>query len=249
MLAIKFVYDLLGRSAPNPDDLEEEIDRLLYLKGVGEPSHLESLDETSSRGHPTNLDAEVFRYWIMRRFEPALILLLLDSETNNYHYVKSELAKMKGYNNLVDRFLRVNFAKRHAMQRIKEICFDDTENLKIPQVIDKLKRTLTFLSKHLEQNSPSNLTLLNTNAYTVADLTLYSYLKRILVGRYKDFGLKTHVKLCEPLVAFMQRYLSKNPRTEKIGEDEPESPSLVSDMAKPGIVAAIFVLFFLWRRG
>lgn len=252
MLATKFVYDLLGRPAPKDEELEDEIERLLYLRGVGEPNHIESFDETSNRDHhldtaPSKLDAEVFKEWIKRRFEPALILLLLDSE-DNYYYAKSELVKMKGYETQVDKLLRVNFTRRHAIQRIREMCFDDPVNLKVPQVVDRLKRTLTFLSRHLEQRSPANLTLLNTNAYTVADVTLYSYLKRIVVGRYRDFGLKSHVKLCDTLLAFMQEFRRKNPRVGSIPDDGPEKPSLVSDIAKPAVVAAIVVMFYLWRK-
>lgn len=248
MLAIKFIYDLLGRPAPRNEELEDEIERLLYLKGVGEPSLVESFDETTSQLGHSKLDAEVFTDWIKRRFEPALILVLLDTE-DNYQYAKSELAKMKGFEGQVDRVLRASFTRRHAIQRIREMCFDDPANLKIPQVIDRLKRTLTFLSKHLEQRSPINLTLLDTNAYTVADITLYSYLKRIIVGRYRDFGLKSHVKLCDTLIAFMEQFRKRNPRLGDIPDDDPEKPSLVADIAKPAVVAAIFVIFYIWRKG
>lgn len=253
MLAVKFVYDFLGRPAPKDEDLEDEIERLLYLRGVGESSHVESFDETNNRDHHLDtghwkLEAEIFKDWIKRRFEPALILILLDTE-DNYSYAKSELVKMKGFDTQVDKMFRANFTRRHAIQRVREMCFDDPSSLKIPQVVDRLKRTLTFLSKHLEQRSPTNLTLLNTNAYTVADITLYSYLKRIIVGRYRDFGLKTHVKLCDNLVAFMREFRKRNPILGHIPDDGPEEPSLVADVAKPAVVAAIFVFFYIWRKG
>lgn len=237
MFITKFIYNLIGQPLPSSDELDEEIDRLLYIKNIEVPTYV----ETSS-----SIDPEVISMWITRMFEPALILLLLNSEDNERR-VKSELLQMKYYKSLVDKFMRANFVKKHALQRVREMCFDDSSNPKLLDVINKLKRTLTFLSNHLE----NNITLQNTDKYTTADITLYYYLKRILMGRYNDYGLKTHVNLCQPLMRFIARFASKNKQVVDISQNQNtdlDEPSLIQDVTKPAIVAMIFVLFYLWRH-
>lgn len=247
----KFLYDLFGVPEPSIKDLDNEIDRLFFIKGnVGEPTFLIEWVERDILGP---LDAEVIANWLTRKFEPALVMMFIDSE-DNYHKTKSELSKMGTSRSFIDKILKHIYINRRAHQRIAELCFDqDYKNINLDNAIIKLKRTLTFLSKHLEQNystdsSINNLTLQNTEAYTVADITLYNYLKRIIVGRYKDFGLRSHIKLCDSLVKFMTRYERKNPHIEPARESSvEEETTLIQELSKPAIVAFGVILFFLWR--
>lgn len=247
MFVSKFVYDLTGRVEPSKDELDKDIDRLLFLESIESPDYLLKPDERDL----IHLDSEVLRNWIKRRFEPALLLLLLEHEANQY-LSKSELTKMDTYDTLVDKYFRYDFVKRRASQRVKDICFDNPNQLDISNAVTKLKRTLTLLSVHLEENG-TNFTLFGTDMYTQADVTLYNYLKRIVVGKYKDLGLKSHVKLCEPIKEFMHRYATKNPRIIDVSSEDPldneqEPKSLLADMTKPAIVALLFIGFYIWRR-
>lgn len=248
MFPVKLIYDLTSRPTPRNDELDEEIDRLLYLKTAEEPNHLEP-----AKGRDANaaLDSEVVTQWIRRRFEPALLLLLLGSD--NYHKAKAELTKMERYKNFVDNLFRTIFLEKHSKRRIEGLCFDDLEQVNVSRATVKLKKTLTFLAEHLQHNSSDKLTLFGTDAYTQADIVLYSYLKRILVGKHIDSGLKSHVRLSEALIRFMQRYASKNTRVIDItsrdpSEDDTEENSLLADMTKPAVVAASIIMFYLWRN-
>lgn len=241
----KFLYDLFGLPEPNTRDLDNEIDRLFFAKGnVGEPTFLNEWDERDLLGP---LDAEVIANWLTRKFEPAFVMILIDSD-DNYYKTKVELSKMKTTKSFIDKLLRHIYVNRRAHQRIAELCFDqDFRNITMDRSILRLKRTLTFLSRHLESDN-NNLTLQNTEAYTVADITLYNYLKRIIVGRHKDFGLRSHIKLCDSLLKFMTRYEIKNPHVEPARESTAEEETtLVQELTKPAIVAFGVVLFFLWR--
>lgn len=247
MFLSKFIYDLLGHPKPDASQLNDDIDRLLFLQGVETPDYLYKLDERDSKG----LDSEVLSHWIRRRFEPALLLLLLTSE-DNHHLVKSELIKMESFQNRVDRFFRYDFVHNHATQRVKELCSDNINYLKINVAILRLKKTITFLAKHIEHNGP-NLTLLGTDTYTPADVILYNYLKRILVGKYKDMGLKSHVRLCDSIIKFMSRYAKKNRYVIDVSSEDPlanpkEENTLIADMAKPVVIALSVILFYVWRR-
>lgn len=246
MFLTRFIYNLIGHPIPPDRELDEEIDRLLCIKNAENPTYIVTPD--SNRDTIDMIDSEVISRWIVRRFEPALILLILGS-ADNYHRVKSELHKMEVYKPLVSKFLRANFVERHALKRVKELCFDDIKNTELPQAVDKLKRTLTFLSKQLETHP----TLQDTDKYTKADIVLYYYLKRVLIGKYKDSGLRNHVNFCQPLMRFMSRFANKNQYVVDVTRDNPlgdtsDEPSLVSDITKPAIVAIMVVLFYLWRK-
>lgn len=249
MFFSKFIYDLLGHTEPSNDELDEDIDRLLFLKGVESPNYL--YESTEQSRDLTSLDANVIESWIKRRFEPPLVLLLLEHENNQY-MARTELGKMYTQKTWVERYYRYDFVRRRANQRIKEICFDNPNNLKLTLVVERLQKTLDVLSKHLEDND-TNLTLLGTDTYTSADITLYNYLKRIVVGRYKDFGLRTHVRLSEPLRQFMRRYAKKNTCIIDISTMDPladpyDQSSLLADLTRPAMVALIAIGFFIWRR-
>lgn len=243
----KFIYDLYHHPEPKEEELDDEIDRLLLTKSVEEPNYL-AKDQQDAL---SLLDSQVISFWLRRKFEPALVLMLLDSD-DNYRLAKSELVLMERYRTHVEKWFRANFVARHAFRRIRELCFDDTDSLKLPKLIVNVKKTLTFLSNHLESNHPQTLTLQGTDAYTSADIALYNYLKRIVVGKYKDSGLKTHVRLCDPLVKFMSRFAAKNTHVIDVSVDDPlnddcEKSSLLRDITKPAVVALGVMFFFLWR--
>lgn len=246
MLVTKFIYDLRRVPEPSNEELDEEIDRLLKVKTVEQVTYKVSPQE---QDRSSQLDSEVIQLWIQRRFEPALILWMFDTENNNYSRANEELGQMEKYNTYLDKVFRINFLERRAMQRIRELCFDDIHNLDLPRVILRLKRLLTFLSKHLEEKYPDRLTLQGFDAYTSADEFLYKYLKRILFGKYKDQGLRTHVKLCDPLTRFMGRLEKKNPYVQAgdPAENEDEESSLIKDSAPWSVISIGLILFFLWR--
>lgn len=247
MFLSKFIYDLTSHPKPTDEELDEDIDRLLFLKGVECPDKLYLGDERDS----INMDSEVFKTWIQRRFEPALILLILDHDSN-YHMAVSELTKMSTFRTIVEKFCRCDFVKRRAIQRLTELCFDNPKHLKMPDVVSRLKKTLTLLSNHLEDKG-QNRTLFGTETYTPADIMLYNYLKRIVVGKYKDFGLRNHVKLCDPIKQFMHLYATRNTGIIDVSNEDPlaepdKETSLLVDMTKPAIIALLFIGFFVWNR-
>lgn len=250
MFLTKFVYDLTGRPEPTIDELNEEIDRLLLKKSAEIPTHLvapDQMDQVSA------IDSEAISFWIKRKFEPVLILLLLGSE-DNYQQARRELRKMDRYNNHVtEKYFRCNFVERQAMQRVRELCFDDHEEPNPKRLVEELRRTLTFLSKHFESGRQDLPTLQETDLYTSSDVTLYNYLKRILVGNYKDLGLRSHVKLCDPLISFIRNFAAKNIHVINVANEDPiasneDEPSLLADLTKPAIFAVGFIVFYLWRR-
>lgn len=248
MFPVKLIYDLTSHPTPKNDELDEEIDRLLYLKTAEEPNHLEP-----AKGRDPNfaLDSEVVRKWLRRRFEPALLSLLLGHD--NYQVTKGELVKMDSYKNFVEYLFRAIFLEKHAKNRVNGLCFDDLDQMNTPQSVVRLKKTLTFLANHLEHNSSAKLTLFGTDAYTTADIALYCYLKRTIVGRHNDFGLKSHVRLSDALIKFMQRYASKNTHviditTRDPSEDDIEESSLLADITKPAVIVAGVIMFYLWRN-
>lgn len=250
MLASRFIYDLTGQPRPSDTELDEEIDRLLYIKTTEQPDYL-TVQE--SRDQLANLDSEILSLWLTKKFKTALMLLLVENN-NNYFQAKAELFKMERYNNsLVDRFLRASFLHRHAMKRVKEIYFADEQIPSLEHTITDLKRALTFLSQHLEQESPEYCTLLNTDRFNLADVTLYNFLKRLVTGKYKDLGLESHVKLCAPLVRFMRRYASKNTHIIDISSGDPladdkRESSLLADVVIPATVGVGAIMFYLWCR-
>lgn len=247
MLANKFIYDLFGRPKPTEIELQEETDRLLMLRTTEEPNFLVKQED---QDQSTNFDIEVIGRWIEKKFRPALLLLLLVN-TDNYPRACDELSKMERYVTIIDRLIRPKFVYYQALQRTREILFAHESLPELSRIINDLRRTLTFLSEHL--NNTSNLTLMDTVAYTHADVLLYRYLKRIMVGKYIDLGLRNHVKLCDPLIRFMHRFATKNTNvidvslSDPLANKQPEV-SLVADIVKPATVAAGFILFYLWRR-
>lgn len=245
----KFIYDLSGRPKPTDQECDDEIDRLLYIKSAEQPDYLVDYD---ARDQLNNLDSEVLCSWLHRRFQPALILLLLEFE-NNYQLAKNELCKMERYQTIIDKFFRANFVYLHAMKRVRELCFDNQQSLDFEKSIAGLKKALVFLSDHLERSSPNQGTLLGTEAYAPADIVLYNYLKRLVCGKYKDNGLKNHIRLSDPLKRFMSRYASKNRYVLDVSagdplEDSTEQQNLPSDLIKPAIFATGLMLFFLWCK-
>jgi len=244
MFATRFLYHLTGAPEPDENDLDDEIDRLLCVKGVETPTYLFTDDNQTKQ-----IDSEVLSLWIKRRFEPALLLLLFEHE-DNYRTAKSELSKMEKFQSGINSWFRAKFVKKRAMQRVREMCFDDGLNL--PQAVVKVKKTLTFLAHHLERNSPNKLTLLDTEGYTSADINLYNYLKRVVIGGYKDSGLRSHIRLCELLVQFMSRFATRNTYVlnvsagDSLSDDVPQD-SLLSDIVRPAMVALGFFIFYQWR--
>lgn len=249
MLASRFIYDLTGLPKPKDEELDEEIDRLLYIKTAETPNYLVSPD---SRDQVATLDSEIVSLWLTKKFKTTLILLLLNHGDNKY-LARQELAKMERYNTLADKYLRARFVESHAMKRVREAYFADIDIPTLQHAITDLKRTLTFISEHLERNSSEFTTLLGTDAFTAADVTFYNFLKRIFVGKYKDFGLESHVKLCDPLIKFMRRYASKNIHVIDVSYGDPlsnqsEDSSLLVDIIKPATIGVGFILFYLWCR-
>lgn len=242
----KFVYDLFGQPQPRESELDYDLNRLLFIEdNVGEPTYLIEWDTRDQLGP---LDTEIICLWLERRFEPALTLMLFDSQ-DNYYKAKHELSVMGSYKTILDRYFKASQVEKRSKQRLKELSFDDDlNNLNLNNSIKRLKRTLTFLSKHLELESPEYLTLCKTEKYTLADINLYNYLKRIMVGKYKDYGLRSHIKLCDYLVKFMSRYESKNPHVVPAREDDGNQDStLVNDFIKPVGFSLAVIVFFLWR--
>lgn len=247
MLANKFIYDLFGRPKPTETQLQEEIDRLLLLKTAEEPNFLVKPEDQDQL---TNFDAEIVGRWIEKKFRPPLLLLLLVN-ADNYPRACEELSKMERYETIVDRMIRPKFVYYEASQRAREMLFVYESLPELPRILNDLRRTLTFLSEHL--NNTKNVTLMDTEAYTPADILLYRYLKRIMVGKYIDFGLRNHVKLCDPLIKFMHRFATKNRNVidvsfgDPLANNQPEE-SLIADIVKPATVAAGFILFYLWSK-
>lgn len=247
MVFTKFIYDLSGKPEPSISELDYELDRLFFIKGnIGEPNFLVDWDDDRDQIGP--IDSEVITSWLTRKFEPTLVLMLLDSQ-QNYDRVKKELSLMGKYQTLLDKYLRASYIESRSKQRIKELLFDgNVNNLNLSKSIIELKKTLTLLSKYFETESPEHLTLLKTEAYSQADIILYNYLKRIIVGKYKDYGLRSHIKLCDHLVEFMKRYERKNVHIEPAREsDKTEEPSLITDLAIPAAIGFAAILFFSWR--
>lgn len=249
MLVSRFIYDLACVQKPTEDELTEEIEQLLFIRTAEQPTYLVAQE---NRDQLSNMDSDILSNWLDKKFKSAFVLLLLD-HGDNYQGAKVELCLMERYNTLVDKFLRPRFVKKLAMERVRELYFADSNVPDLKKTITNIKRALTFLSEHLEHKSREHTTLLGTEAYTQADVTLYNYLKRICVGKYKDFGLKSHVRLCEPLIRFMRRYAQKNPHVTDISSGDPlasdnNESSLVADVVKPATVAVGFIIFYLWCR-
>lgn len=250
MFAIRFIYDLAGVPKPKDDELEDEIERLFYLKTAEVPNYLVN---TEGRDALANLDSEILNSWLVKKFTTAFILLLIDQPDNKYAS-RQELAKMERYNaTVVDKFFRSRFLERYAKRRVRETYFADSDIATLDHSVKDLKRTLTFISEHLEHNSSEHMTLLGTDPYTTADVSLYCFLKRIMIGKYRDLGLGYHLKLCDPLIRFMRRYATKNIGVIDVSAGDPlasreSNSSLVSDLVKPAIVGVGFILFYLWRR-
>lgn len=247
MFVSKFIYELTGHPEPSDKELDDDIERLLYIRGIETPNHIQKIDERDL----LYSDSEIFCHWIKRRFEPALILILLQSD-DNVSYSRSELKKMESHKTYVEKLFRHNFVKKRAHERANELCFDNHANLTLNNAILRLKKTITLLAKTLDQNK-STYTLLGTNAYTSADITLYNYLKRILVGKFKDMGLKTHVQQCDPIKQFMHLYATRNTHVIDISREDPlakasEENSLVADMTRPAMIVMGVIIFYLWRR-
>lgn len=245
----KFIYDLSGKPSPKANELDDELDYLLLQKGLGEPSCLHEFDDRNVSDQIEKLDCEVITHWIHRKFKPALLLLLIESD-ENVSFVKEELSRLRGRQNFIDKFFRFVFIERHAKQRLRELCFEGSCKFDLMHEVKNLQRTLTFISSHFQLISPSNITLKDTEKYTLADITLFNYLRRILLGEFQTHGLRSHIKNCDPLLQFMLRYKSKNPHVvyEDPFEDEEKKKSLMADLTKPAIVAAGVIIFFLWRR-
>lgn len=249
MFLTKFLYDLTGHLEPTNEELDDEIDRLLLKKSAEVPSYLVPQDQIDP---VSAIDSEAISFWIKRRFEPILILLLTSED--NYQQARRELCKMDKYKDYVERFLRCYFVEKQALQRVRELCFDDVDELDLKRLVEELRRTLTFLSNHLELEDKNPPTLLGTDMYTASDVTLYNYLKRIVVGKYKDLGLKSHIRLCNPLIKFMHQFASKNIHVIDVANEDPianpeEETSILADITKPAIIVVGFIVFFLWRRG
>lgn len=248
MFPVKLIYDLASRPTPKPHELDDEIDRLLYLKSADEPTFLETPEESKA----SVLDIEVATQWMRRRFEPALLLLLLGPD--NYYTSKKELAEMEQYQNVVDKLFRAIFLEKHAKRRIDGLCFDDLEQVSTSRAIVKLKKTLAYLAGHLEKaEKEPETTLLGTKAYTQADIALYNYLKRIFVGKYSDSGLKSHLKNSETLIEFMKGYTRRNKRIIDVlsrdpFDDNSDNGNLLADMVKPAVIAVSIFMFYLWRN-
>lgn len=245
MLANKFIYDLFGRPKPTEAELEEEIDRLLLVKTTEEPNFLVESVELDPAAH---FDLDIIGRWIQKKFRPALMLLYL-VHPDNYHLACDELGKMQRYETIIDRMIRPKFVYYQASHRLRETLFIYDKLPELPRVLNDLRRTLTFLSEHIKNTK--NVTLMDTPAYTSADIILYRYLKRIMVGKYSDYGLRNHIKLCDPLIKFMQRYAAKNKNVIDVSAGDPlaneiEEESLLADMVKPTTVAVGFILFYLW---
>ena len=249
MLASRFIYDLAGLPRPEVEHLDEEIDRLLYILTAEEPDYMVPPE---TRDQLANLDSEILSLWLTKKFKTALILLIL-GERDNYVISKRELLEMERFKiNWVNRFLRPSFLQKRALEQVDEVYFADTEVPSLQHATTDLKRTLTFISNHLQTESPEYKTLLNTERYTFADKTFYSFLKRIVVGNFKNFGLSAHVKLCSPLINFMKRYAEKNARIIDVSGGDPlaspEESSLIGDAVKPAVVCLAVIIFFLWSR-
>lgn len=244
-----YIYDITGNQRPETGDLDEEVDRLLFLKGVEEPNYLVGSEDSDGLNE---LDIEITAHWLKRKIEPALLVCILEPE-DNYHRAKTELNKMTRYSTFIERLFRASFLRSRAKLRSQELLFEESELPSLDQATKRLKKVLTFLSKHLETYSENNYTLYNTDRYTNADILLYNYLKRIVVGRYKDSGIRAHLMLCDPLIQFMSRYAKKNTYVIDVSQkdslaDEPDQSGLLHDMTKPAMVVLGLLLFYSWRH-
>lgn len=247
LVVSRFIYDLASLPRPTEEELEDEIDRLLYINTAEQPNYLVDVE---TRDQLSNLDSEILATWLDKKFKPVLLRLLFECQ-DNYHRSKEELCKMKRYDTWVNKFLRPSFVKRHASKRIREFYFANTTVPSMEHAILDLKRMLTLLSNHLFENDGESL--LNTDRYTSADVRLYSYLKRLVVGKYHNDGLTNHVRLCEPLVKFMRRYAQKNSNIIDISMRDPlakdnEETSLLTDIVRTATVGLGFMLLFLYLR-
>lgn len=242
----KFVYDLTSKNNPKPEELDKELDHLLLRSGPAEATYVHEYDYRNPSDQIDKLDSEIISNWLRFRLEPAMLILTVKSD-ENIQVTKGELSTLPEYRSLVDRMFRFKFLENHATNKIRELISDVVSQFESQVEIKKTERTLTFLSNHLQ--NCHNLTLLNTEKYTSADLALINYLRRILTGKYNTFGLRIHVKNCDPLMNFMKRFKSKNPYVviEDPASDEPESRNLLGDLTAPAIFALGSVLFFLWR--
>lgn len=249
MFVQKFIYDLASLPKPRDNDVDEEIDRLLYIRTAEIPNYLVPTD---GRDQLANLDSEILSLWLAKKFKPFLINLLLCSNENNV-MAKQELKQMDQYKTLVDKYLRPSFAERRATKLLEEFFFADSDVPSLQHSITDIKRLLNLLSEHLRTNSPDTMTLFNTDAYTNADITLYNFLKRLVVGNYKNFGLAQHIRLSEPLVKFMRRYATKNLHIIDVSQADPlassdQEPSLIADIVKPATIGLGLILFYIWSR-
>jgi len=240
----------VGRERPRAEDLDEEIERLLYIRTAEQPDHVVKSEELDPL---INLDSDILTIWFMKKFKPALIQRLICSK-ENYYLAKRELFQMPNYQALVERFLRAGFLEKRAAKMVQEFHFASIEVPSLEHVSDDLKKLLTMISEHLKENSSQNLSLLNTDAYTPADVTLYNFLKRIIVGKYKDEQkLGLHVRLLEPLMEYMHRYAQKNTHIIDISRGDPmadtnEEPNLMADIVKSATIGFGVILFFIWAH-
>lgn len=246
MFLSKFVFHLTSKPIPEPAQLDRELDHLLLRTGPVQPTYLHEYDERDSSDQIDKLDSEIVSKWLRHRFEPAMILLTVKSD-DNVSFTKEELFKLKEYQDLINRLFRFKFLENYASQKIREFFFDLTSELNASLEFKKLQRTLTFLSAHLQGHE--NLTLFSSDKYTPADLVLVNYLRRIMIGKYHTYGLRSHIKNCDPLKHFLMRFKSKNPFV-LMGDScsaENEARSLISDLTRPAIFVLGTVLFFVWR--
>lgn len=247
LIVSRFIYDLAGLPKPTEEELNDEIDRLLYMTTAEQPNYIADPDTLDPI---VKLDSEILVAWLNKKFKPVLLMLILERQ-DNYQKSKEELCKMSRYDTLVNKFIRPGFLKRHAMKQIRDFYFANNDRPSIKHAVLDLKRLLTRLSEHLDKQE--SITLLNTDRYTNADIQLYNYLKRIVLGEYRNDSLTSHVRLCDPLVKFMRRYANKNPEIIDISSEDPlarknQEPSLLTDIVKSATVGLGFILFFLFIR-
>lgn len=247
LVASRFIYDLASLPRPTDEELDDEIDRLLYISTAEQPNYLV---DAESRDQLQALDSEILAAWLNRKFKPVLMMLLLE-RPDNYQRSKGELCKMKRYDTWVNKFLRPSFVRRHATKRIREFYFANTTLPSWRHATQDLKRLLTHISNHLAATKWG--TLLDTDRYTSADVRLYSFLKRIVLGKYHNDGLASHVRLCDPLVNFMRRYAEKNSNIIDISRGDPlagakRESSLAADIVRSATIGFGFVLFFMYFR-
>jgi hypothetical protein len=247
LVVSRFIYDLAGLPKPTDDELDEEIDRLLYIETAEEPNYLV---DPNSQDALAAMDAEILSLWFVKKFKPVLMMLLLQCQ-DNYQKSKEELCKMKRYDSFWSRRLRAGFVQIHSVKRVREFFFANASIPTLEHATADIKRLLTLIAEHLDRQE--DLTLFNTDRYTVADVRLYNFLKRIVIGKYRNDGLASHLRLCDPLVRFMRRYARKNTNIIDISSGDPlasndNEPSLVADLVKSASVGLGFIFLFLYLR-